>query len=187
MFLGRRPMFEILINASKSLFGEFSSCMTSFKESWNSPKGVLGLLGYLMLEECVLQERVLEHALFICLKLVLQVLVVYTTLICSHFTLMKQKKNLVIQMFCQTIVEATQCCLKLWNQTHAGGTTSNDPPWMHWSSCRWLCCSIKTLFFSFLLLGEIIIWCVISCQGYVIEDMLEISINCSLHVTPFHI
>ncbi len=81
-------------------------------------------------------------------------LVVYTTPICSHFTLMKQKKNLVTQMFCQTIVEATQCCLKLWNQTHAGGTTSNDPPWMHWSSCRWLCWSIKTLFSFFLLLGE---------------------------------
>jgi hypothetical protein len=33
MFIGRRSMFEILTNASKILFGEFSSCMTSFKES----------------------------------------------------------------------------------------------------------------------------------------------------------
>jgi hypothetical protein len=98
---------EIHTDASKSLFGEFSSCMTSFKESWNSPKGVLGLLGYLMLEENVLQKCVLECALFVCLNLVLQVLVVYTTPICSYFTLVRQKKNLVTQMFCQTIVEAT--------------------------------------------------------------------------------
>jgi hypothetical protein len=98
---------EIHTDASKSLFGEFSSCMTSFKESWNSPKGVLGLFGHLMLEECVLQECVLECALFMCLKLVLQVLVVYATPIHSHFTVVKQKKNLVAQMFCQTIVEAT--------------------------------------------------------------------------------
>jgi hypothetical protein len=88
-----------------------------------------------------------------CLKLVLQVLVVYTTPIRSHFTLMRQKKNLVAQMFCQTIVEATQCCLKLWNQRHVGGTTSNDPPWMHWSSCRWLCRNIKTHFFFFSFVG----------------------------------